>query len=85
MSGLSRGCYKVVLPAEVALEERQVAGGGFHCNSVKNWSGENMCLVGIWVDCSLGVPVFSIRYSRRRHLMHEIFRTLRYHRRQLQV
>ena len=48
-----------------------MAGVGFRCNLVKNWSGEKMCLVGIWVDCSLGVSVFSRGYSRRRHLMHD--------------
>ena len=36
-------------------EER--AGGDFHWNLVKNWSGEKMCLVGIQVDRSLNVPV----------------------------
>ena len=43
---------------KAALKERQVAGGGFHCNLVKDWSRENMCLVGIQVDRSLGVSVF---------------------------
>ena len=85
VAGLSGGCDKVVLLVKVALEERQVAGGGFHCNLVKNWYGEKMCLVWIWVDRSLGVSVFSIGCSRRRYLVHEILRTLRYHRRQLQV
>ena len=85
MSGFSRGFDKVVLPVKVDLKERQVVGGGFHCNSVNNWSGENMCLVGIQVDRSLGVSVFSIGCSRRRHLMHEITRTLRYHRCRLHV
>ena len=85
MSSFSGVCDKLVLPVEVALEERQVEGGGFHFNSVKNWSGENMCLVGIRVDCSLGVSAFSIGYSRRRHLMHEIPRKLRYYRCKLQV
>ena len=74
-----------LLLVKVALEERQVAGGGFHCNSVKNWSGEKMCLVGIRLDRSLGVSVFSIVCSRRRYLVHEIPRTLRYHRQRLQV
>ena len=99
--GLSGGCEKLMLPVEVVpvkggvvlgcfvetltLKERQVAGGDFRCNLVKNWSGENMCLVGIRVDRSLGVSVFSIGCSRRRYLVHEIPRTLRYHRRQLQV
>ena len=80
-----RGCDKVVLLVKVALEESQVAGGGFHYNLLKNWSGEKMCLVGIWVDCSLGVSVFSIGCSRRRYLAHETPRTLMYHRHQLQV
>ena len=62
---------------KVALEERQVAVGGFLCNLVKNWSGEKMCLVGIRVDCSLGVSVSSIGCSGRRYLVHEIPRTLR--------
>ena len=39
----------MVLLVKVALEERQ---------AVKNWSGENMCLVGVQVDLSLGVSVF---------------------------
>ena len=51
----------MVLLVELALEERQV---------VNNWSGENMCLVGIQVDHFLGVPVFSIVCSRRRYLVH---------------
>ena len=72
MSGLLGGCDNVMLPVKVALEERQVVGGGFHCNSVKNWSGEKMCLVGIWLDLSLGVSVFSIGCFIRRHLMHKI-------------
>ena len=71
----------MVLLVKVALEERQVAGGGFHCFLVKNWSGENMCLVGIKVDRSLSVSVLSIGCSRRRYLVHEIPRKLRYHRR----
>ena len=62
-----------------------MAGVVFHCNLVKNWSGENMCLVGTRVDRSLGVSVFSIGYSRRRHMMYEIPRTLRYHFCRLQV
>ena len=69
------GCFVETL----TLEERQVAGGGFHCSLVENWSGENMCLVGIQADRVLGVSVFSRGYSRKRHLMHEITRTLRYH------
>ena len=80
MAGFSGVCDKVVLLVKVALEERQVEGGGFYCNSVKNWSEENMGLVGIQVDRSLGVSVFSIGCSRRRYLVHEIPRTLRYHR-----
>ena len=92
---LGGGCKKLVFPVEVVplkgevvlgffvktltLEERQVAGGDFHCNLVKNWSGENMCLVGIRVDRSLGVSVFSRGYSRRRHLTHEIPKTPRHH------
>ena len=83
--GSSGVCDKLVFLVKVALEERQVAGGGFHCNSVKNWSGEKMCLVSISVDRSLGVSVFSTGCSRRRYLVHEIPRTLRYHCRQLQV
>ena len=66
----------MVLLVELALKERQV---------VKNWSGEKMCLVGIQVDFFLGVSVFSIVCSRRRYLVHEIPRTIRYHRHQLQV
>ena len=85
MAGFSGGGDNVVLLVNVSLEERQVEEGGFHCNSVKNWYGENMCLVGIRVDCSLVVSVFSIVCFRRRYLVHEIPRTLRYHRRQLQV
>ena len=85
MAGFSGVCDKLVLLVKVALEERQVAGGGFYCNSVKNWSGEKMCLVIISVDRYLGVSVFSIDCSRRRYLVHEIPRTLRYHCRQLQV
>ena len=79
------GCDKVVLLVKVALEERQVAGGGFHCNLVNNWSGENMFLLGILVDPSLGVSVFSIGCSRRGYIVHEIPRTLRYYCHQLQV
>ena len=71
------GCFVETL----TLEERRVEGGDFCCNSVKNWSGENMCLVGIWVDRSLGVSVFSREYSRRRHLTHEIPKIPRHHRR----
>ena len=85
MAGFSGVCDKVVFLVKVALKESQVAGGGFHCNLVKNWSGGNMCLVGIQVDRSLGVSVFSIGCSRRRYLVHEIPRTLRYHRHRLQV
>ena len=85
MDGFSGVRDKVVLLVKVDLEERQVAGGGFHCNLVKNWSGERMCLVGIRVYHSLGVSVFSIGCSRRRYLVHEIPRALRYHRCQLQV
>ena len=85
MDGFSGVCDKVVLLVKVAIEERQVAGVGFHCNLVKNWSGEKMCLVGIRVDRFLVVSVFSIGCSRRRYLVHEIPRTLRYHCRQLQV
>ena len=70
MVGFSGVCDKVVLLVKVAIEERQVAGGGFHCNLVKNWSGEKMFLVGIQVDCSLDVSVFSIVCSRRRYLVH---------------
>ena len=66
----------MVLLVELALEERQV---------VKNWSGEKMCLVGIQVDRFLGVSVFSIVSSKRRYLVHEIPRMLRYHCHQLQV
>ena len=75
------GCFVETL----TLEERQVAGNAFRCNSVKNWSGEKMCLVGIRVDHSLGVSVFSRWYSIRRHRIHKISKTLRYHRRRLQV
>ena len=93
------GCEKVVFPVEVVtekggvvlgcfvktftLEEMRVAEVDFRCILVKNWSGEKMCLVGIRVDRSLGVSVFSIGCSRRRYLVHEIPRTLRYHRHQL--
>ena len=70
------GGDRVVLLVKVDLEERQV---------VKNWSGKNMCLVGIQVDHFLGVSVFSIVCSRRRYLVHEIPWTLRYHSHQLQV
>ena len=84
-SGGGGGGDKVGLLVKVALEERQVAGGGFHCNLVKNWSGEKMCLVGIQVDRSLVVSVFSIGCYRRRYLVHEITRTLRYHIHRLQV
>ena len=69
----------------LTLEEMQVAGGDFCCNLVNNWSGENICLVGIWVDRSLGVSVFSRGYYRRRYLMHETPKTLRYHSCQLQI
>ena len=75
------GCFVKTL----TLEERRVAGGDFCCNLVKNWSQERMCLVGIRVDCSLGVSVFSIVYSIKRHLTHEISKTPRYHRRRLRV
>ena len=75
----------MVLLVKVSLEERHVAGVGFHCNSVNNWSGEKVCLVGIQVDCSLGVSVLSIGCSRRRYIVHEIPNTIRYHRHQLQV
>ena len=68
MTGFSGVCDRVVLLVELALEERQV---------VKNWSGENMCLVGIQVDRFLGVSVLSIVCSRRRYLVHEITRMLR--------
>ena len=85
LAGFLGGCDKVVFLVKVDLEERQVAGCGFHCNSVKNWSGENMCLVGIRVDRSLGVSVFSIGCFRRSYLVHEIPRTLRYHRHRLQA
>ena len=74
--GFSGVCDKVVLLVKMALKERQV---------MNNWSGEKMCLVGIQVDRSLGVSVFSIGCSRRRYLVHEIPRTLRYHRHRLQV
>ena len=47
------GCFVEML----TLEERRVAGGDFRWNLVKSWSGENMCLVGIRVDCSLDVSV----------------------------
>ena len=76
MTGFSGVCDRVVLLVELALEERQV---------VKNWYGEKMYLVGIQVDRFLGVSVFSIVCSRRRYLVHEIPRMLRYHRHQLQV
>ena len=95
--GFSGGCDKVVLPVEVVPEkgevvlgcfvkiltlgERRVAGGEFRCNLVKNWSVEKMCLVGMQVDCSLDVSVFSRGYSRRRHLTHENPKTPRHHRR----
>ena len=71
------GGDKVVLLVKVYLEEMQVAWGGFHCNLVKDWSRENMCLVGIQVDRSLGVSVFSIGCSRKRYLVHEFPMTLR--------
>ena len=70
--GVGSGEGEVVLGCfvkKLTLKERQVAGGDFRCNSVKNWYGEKMCLVGIQVDRSLGVSVFSRGYSRRRHLM----------------
>ena len=70
MTGLSGGGDRVVLLVELALEERQV---------VKNWSGENMCLVGIQVDPFLDVSVFSIVCSIRRYLVHGMPRMLRYH------
>ena len=76
MAGFSGVCDRVVLLAKLALKERQV---------VKNWYGGNMCFVGIHVDQFLGVSVFSIVCSRRRYLVHEIPRMLRYHRQQLQV
>ena len=55
MAGFSGVCDKVVLLVKVALEERKVAWSGFHFNLVNNWSGENMCLVGIQVDRFLGI------------------------------
>ena len=76
MDGFSGVCDKVVLLVKVALGESQI---------VKNWSGENMCLVGIQVDFSLVVSVFSTGCFRSRYLVHEIPRMLRYHRRRLQV
>ena len=69
------GGDRVVLLVEFALEESQV---------VKNWSGEKMFLVGIKVDRFLDVSVFSIVCSRRRYLVHEIPRTLRYHHHRIQ-
>ena len=75
------GCFVKTL----TLDERQMAGGDFCCNLVNNWSGKMMCLVGIWVDRSLGVSVLSRGYSRRRHLLHETPKTLSYYRRRLQV
>ena len=74
--GFSMGCDRVVLLVKLDLKERRV---------VKNWSGEKMCLVGIQVDRFLGVSVFSIVFSGRRYLVHDIPRTLRYHHHQLQV
>ena len=71
------GCFVKTL----TLEERHVAGGDFRCNLVNNWSGKKMCFVGIRVGRSLGVSVFSRGYSRRRNLVHEIPKTLSYHRR----
>ena len=76
MAGFSGGCDRAVLLVKVDLEERQV---------VNNWSGEKMCLMGIQVDHSLGVSVFSIVCPKKRYLVHKIPRTLRYHRHQLQV
>ena len=61
MASFSGVCDRVVFLVKVALEERQV---------VKNWSVENIFLVGIQVDRSLGVSVFSIVCSRRRYLVH---------------
>ena len=94
--GLSGGCKKVVLPVEVVpvkgevvlgcfvktlnIEEMRVEGGYFRCNSVKNWSGVNMCLVGIRVDRSLAVSVCSRGYSIRRHITRENPKTPRRHR-----
>ena len=71
-----RGCFVETL----TLEERRVAGGDFRCNSVKNWSGVNMCLVGIRVDRSLDVSVCSRGYSIRRHITRENPKTPRRHR-----
>ena len=76
VAGFLGGGDRVVLLVKVDLEERQV---------MKNWSGGNMCLVGIQVDHSLGFSVFSIVCFRRRNILHEIPRTLRYHHHQLQV
>ena len=45
------GGDRTMLLVKVDIEERQV---------VKHWSWEKMCLVGIQVDRSMGVSVFSI-------------------------
>ena len=71
------GCFVEML----TLEERQVAGGDFRWNLVKNWSGYKMCLVGILVDPSLDVSVCSRGYYIRRYLMREKSKTARHHRR----
>ena len=40
------GCFVETL----SIEERSVAGGGFLCNLVDNWSGEKKCWRGFgWI------------------------------------